>query len=194
MTEQSNADHRKLVARVRKTHPELIGEWTSLKNDERFPARNHLLRYGVAVPADAALATVGPLTIRQLTLFAHKATLGLYFEHFKAPLPDKGRFCAFWRTKEDFAKEGIPPMLLEMMKQYGTLEQGKWNAHEIFEYRFETNKSDGLFACLARLRGNLFVTGLAGNDVDGLEGLDAGWIKPTDLLGILTDARFEKKL
>lgn len=100
------------------------------------------------------------------------------------------------RDKEDFAKEGIRPDLLDMMKQYGTLEHGKWNVQEIFEYRYETNKAEGLFACLARLRGNLFVTGLIASDAKVIEGEDmpADWIKPPDLLTILTDARFEKKL
>jgi hypothetical protein len=76
---------------------------------------------------------------------------------------------AFWRTKEDFAVEGIPAELLEMMKHYGTLEQGKWNVHDTFEYRYQTNKPDGLFACLARSRGNLFVTGLVAGDARKIE-------------------------
>jgi hypothetical protein len=41
------------------------------------------------------------------------------------------------------------------------IQQGKWNARETFEYRFEVNKEDGLFACMARLRGGLFVAGFA---------------------------------
>jgi hypothetical protein len=66
---------------------------------------------------------------------------------------------ALWRSKEDFAK-GAPPELLEMMKQYGTLEQGKWNASETFEYRFNENRDEGLFMFLARFRGGLYVSGL----------------------------------
>jgi hypothetical protein len=57
-----------------------------------------------------------------------------------------------WTTKEDF-HNGAPAELLEMMQKYGTLEQGRWNANETFEYRFEVNEKEGLFACLARLRG-----------------------------------------
>jgi hypothetical protein len=194
--EQASADHTRLVARVRKNNPGLIREWTSLNIEDRLDAITHLRNYGVSVPADAGLASIGPLTIRQLNLFAHKVALALYFEHFKVPLSVNGRFCAFWRTKEDFAKGGIPPELLEMMKQYGTLEQGKWSAHEIFEYRYEINNTEGLFACLARLRGNLFVTGLVTEDATTLEGENMAddWIKPIDLLTILTDARFETKV
>jgi hypothetical protein len=41
-------------------------------------------------------------------IFAHKAVLALYFEHFRHPLPITGGVSAFWKTKEDFAPEGIP--------------------------------------------------------------------------------------
>jgi hypothetical protein len=191
--EQENVDHSRLVARIRKAHPELLKEWTSLKAHNRIGAIAHLQAYGVPVPPNPSLVSIGPLTIRQLNLFSHKVALGLYFEHFKVPLPDEGAFAAFWRTKEDFAVEGIPAELLEIMRQYGTLEQGKWNVHEIFEYRYQTNKPDGLFACLARFRGNLFVTGLVAGDARKVETLDSEWIKPSDLLGILSDARFEKR-
>jgi len=85
-------------------------------------------------------------------------------------------------------------MLLEMMKRYGTLEQGKWNVREIFEYRFEVNENEGLFACLARLRGVVFVTGFAVQDakiITADEGPD--WISPSDLLEMVNDPRFEKR-
>jgi hypothetical protein len=54
----------------------------------------HLRKHGVQAPADAGLVFIGPLTIRQLNLFAHKVALALYFEHFKVPLPEIGRFRA----------------------------------------------------------------------------------------------------
>jgi hypothetical protein len=145
-------------------------------------------------PADAGVAAIGPLTIRQLNLFSHKVVLGLYFEHFRELLPDTGRVCAYWRTKEDIPKGGLPPVLFEMMNQYGTLEQGKWNAREVFEYRFDVNENDGLFACLARLRGGLFVTGFAVKDAKAVVADDGpDWIVPSDLLGMISDPLFEKR-
>jgi hypothetical protein len=177
---------------MRKQAPELIHEWT--KPLDRIGAREHLEKHGVFVPAGAGMASIGPLTIRQLNLFAYKFVLGLYFEHFHMFLPDTGRVSGFWRTKEDFGREGIPAMLLEMMKQYGTLEQGKWNTREVFEYRYEINEKDGLFACLSRFRGNLFVTGFATRDGSQL-GADepSGWIQPSGLLNILDDPKFEDR-
>ena len=67
-------------------------------------------------------------------------------EYFREAVPNEGRVSAVWRSKEDFAKEGIPPALLDIMKRCGTLQQGKWNERKIFEYRFEVNPEDGLFA------------------------------------------------
>jgi hypothetical protein len=150
LTEKEKKDHTRLAAGVRTSHPELVAEWTKLNEAERLKAK---LEHNA--PANSGVAAIGPLTIRQLNLFSHKVVLGLYFEHFREVLPDAGRICAYWRSKEDIPKGGLPPILFEMMNRYGTLEQGKWNTREIFEYRFEVNESDGLFACLARLRGAL---------------------------------------
>ena len=192
-TEAASADHTRLIARVRKIHPDFINEWTKLDAAERTKARVHLQNHGVQVPADAGIASIGPLTIKQLNLFAHKVVLALYFEHFRTPVPNNGAISAYWRSKEDFAKDGIPQVLLDIMRQYGTLEQGKWNAREIFEYRYETNAKDGLFMCLARLRGSLFITGFAVSELASVADDGFDWVKPTDLLGMLNHPRFEKK-
>jgi hypothetical protein len=192
MAAQEHNDHRKLVAQVRRQAPDIVQEWT--QPIDRAKARAHLEDYGVHVPRDAGFATIGPLTISQLNLFAHKAVLALYFENFRKFLSNEGRVCAYWRTKEDFAREGIPPFLLEMMKRYGTLEQGKWNTRKIFEYRFEINEADGLFACLARLRGALFICGFVASDVGLIvEDVANGWIRPSQLLGTLNDPAFQKR-
>jgi hypothetical protein len=194
LTQTENDDHHRLVVRVRKQAPSLLKEWT--KPIDRMNARAHLEKHGVVVPEDAGMASIGPETIRQLNLFAYKFVLGLYFEHFGKLLLDTGRVAGFWRTKEDFGSSGIPTMLLEMMKRYGTLEQGQWNVREVFEYRYEANEKDGLFACLGRFRGNLFFSGFAVRNVSVLPEDDQnewGWIKPTKLLDILTDAKFDKR-
>jgi hypothetical protein len=186
-------DHTKLVAQVRMHHPEILNEWNNLNVFEKANARHQLIKHGVPVPNDAGLVNIGPLTIRHLNLFSHKVVLGLYFEHFKSLLSDAGRVAAYWRSKEDFARGGIPAELLEMMQKYGTLEQGKWNVREIFEYRFETNENDGLFMCLARFRGNFFVTGFAVRDAAVIENGEIDWIKPSELLGMLNNPAFEKR-
>jgi len=88
LSEKQRADHRRLVGGIRNNYPELIAEWVGLNLLDRLQARQHLLKQGVPVPANAALASIGPLTIRQMNLFSHKAILGLYFEHFRKPLGD----------------------------------------------------------------------------------------------------------
>jgi hypothetical protein len=154
------------------------------------------MQYGVPVPTDAGLVTIGPQTIRYLNLFAYKVALALYFERFQLPLPNKGRVSALWRSKEDFKNEGVPSALLEMMREYGTLEQGKWSARETFEYRFSENRNDGLFMCLSRFRGGLYTAGFATADESQLDQLtqDVDWIKPEELLGMINRAQFFKKL
>lgn len=159
---QSNRDHGKLAAQVCRQAPELIEEWMAIIDPrEKEQARDHLRSYGVSVPVDAGVVTIGPLTIRQLDLFAHKTTLALYFHHFHNPLPTKGVVAGYWRTKEDFAPTGIPQFLLNILPSYGTLRQGKWSEHETFEHRHALNEKDGIFGCFARFRRGLFVTGFA---------------------------------
>jgi hypothetical protein len=148
----------------------------------------------VPVPADAAIVTVGPLTIRQLNLVAHKATLALYFEHFRQRLPNTGSYCAFWKSKEDYVAEGIPHRLLDMLPAYGTLTQGRWNESETFEYRHAVNRDDGLFGFFARLRQGLFISGFAVNSDSYVPPEETDWVKPGDLLGLMDTPRFLKKL
>jgi hypothetical protein len=61
--------------------------------------------------------------------------------------------------------------------------QGKWNASETFEYRFDLNEKDGLFGCLARLRTGLFIAGFAIPNTELMtEEFGNDWIKPNELL------------
>lgn len=48
--------------------------------------------------------------------------------------------------------------------------------------------------CLARFRGNFFATGFAVRDAAIIENGDIEWIKPSDLLAMLDNPQFEKKL
>lgn len=140
--------------------------------------------------------SIGKLSIRYLNLFAYKVALGLYFEHFKTPLPNSGLVSAIWRTKEDFAKLGFPKELLEIFPKHSALRQGRWDTAKDFEYRFDLNEVDGLFGCLARFRAGLYITGFAVRDANILPPDSKGgdWIKPIELLNILDRIEFEHRL
>jgi hypothetical protein len=188
-------DYRRLIERLRKQDPDLVKEQEISDPFERERARQHLRNYGMPVPHDAGVATIGPHTIRQLNLFAHKAVLALHFEHIRQPLPITGRISAYWKTKEDFAHGGISPSLLAIMPEYGSLIQGKWNERETFEYRHAKNVEYGLFACFAKLRRGLFVTGFTVTDANVIVPDDnVEWMRPHDPLVLLEDPRFWKKL
>jgi len=198
-----NADHRelmdgsRLIARLRKQCPEVISEWTKHDLVGRERGRQHLLRNGVPVPIDAGIVSIGKISIRYLNLFAYKVALGLYFNHFQIPLPNSGLVSAIWRTKEDFAKSGIPKELLEIFPRYATLRQGRWDTSKDFEYRFDLNGAEGIFGCLARFRTGLYITGFAIKDADALpreEMSDEDWIHPNELLRIVDRPEFERRL
>jgi hypothetical protein len=196
LTAHSRTDHAKLAAQVKIQAPELVREWLGVDSpDKQLMARTHLMRHGVQVPRDAKFTTIGPLTIRQLNVFAHKVALALYFEHFGRMLTNCGRVQAIWRTKEDFHQNGIPSELLNLMGKYNALIQGRWNTAETFEYRYDLNPAEGLFGCFARFRQGLFVLGFAVEDERTLTyspDLDGNWIAPRELLG--ANPHFDKKL
>lgn len=194
-TRTSNFDHGKLANRARRQAPALVEEWLQFENPiQTIKGRNHLKDQGVPVPEDAAIVTIGPLTIQLLNLFAHKAVLALYFEHFRQPLSVDGAFCAFWTTKEDYARDGLPQSLLEMLPGYGTLIQGRWDERETFEYRHAVNSAEGLFGFFARLRRGLFISGFAVNGANKVSSNDIDWVKPGNLLNLLDSPRFQIKL
>jgi hypothetical protein len=186
-------DYTRLAAQIRTQAPELVGEWLSLDDAGNEKALEHLRNHGLLVPRGVSVATVGPLTIRQLNLFAHKATLALYFEHFRQPLPITGRVCTFWRSKEDFARDGIPFRLLEMFPFYATLAQGTWDERKTFEYRYDLNAKNGLFGCIAKLRQGLFMIGFAVTNAEELFTDDTDWISPDDPGTLLNCPRFQEK-
>jgi hypothetical protein len=189
-------DGSRLVKRLRKQYPEVIAEWTRHDGAGRERGRQHLLKNGVPVPPDARIVSIGKISIQHLNLFSYKIALALYFHHFKTPVPNSGLVSAIWRTKEDFAKLGVPRELLEIFPRYAALQQGKWDTSKDFEYRFDVNESDGLFGCLARFRTGLYITGFAVKDANTLSDDNKGidWIRPIELLNILTRTEFERRL
>jgi hypothetical protein len=175
--------------------PELLKEWREVDSPiKRAVARQHLTNHGVYAPLHATVVSIGQLTVRQLNLFAHKAVLALYFEHFRCPLSAEGAFCAFWKRREDYAVGGVPSDLLKMLPKYATLVQGRWDTREVFEYRHAINVDEGLFGFFARLRRGLFVSGFAVRSAADLPDASGDWVRPGDLLSLLGSPRFLKKL
>ena len=183
--EQERSDHSKLVRQVKIQAPELLDEWTAIDTNpfDRKGAIEHLRSYGVPVPDDAGVVSMGKQTIKQLNVFAHKVALCLYFEQAKTPLPNAGLISAHWRSKEDFAKDGIPELFAEIFPDVAALVQGQWDTSETFQYRYAINNENGLFGCFARFRTGLYTAGFGVREAAGLqEALEGKWIKPNQLL------------
>ena len=155
--------------------------------------RKHLERHGVHVPPGSWIVSIGPQTIQQLNLLARKATLALYFEHFRRPLGREGAYCAFWRTKDDFSASGIPEKLLEIFPKFNAMRQGAWDTRETFAYRHDLSIADDLFGFMARLRAGLYVVGLVVGDARHIENNDDGWTRPGDLLLALQEPDIGKR-
>jgi hypothetical protein len=189
----SNSDHASLVARLRKQAPEIVAEWTTFSLKQRIMGRRHLEAHGVSVPPGAGVVSLGLRSVQELNLFAHKATLALYFERFRRPLPLTGAFCAYWRSKEDYARNGVPNALLDLLPKYDTLVQGRWNTSEIFEYRYDFNDQEGLIGFIARLRTGMFISGFAVKDASLINNDDTDWLAAGDLLALMQTDRFKEK-
>ena len=178
-------DHRRLAARIRRQAPEIVAEWTAGAGDpfRASRGRRHLRRQGVPVPLEAEVVTIGPLTIRQLNLFAHKATLALYFHHFKRPLRAPQVYWCTWHTKEDF-HAGPPIDLLKMLPVDATLQQGSWSSNETFGYRYNINIEEDFFGFSAYLLRGLFVSGFVVPSIHLPED-DRRWFGPGDLAALI---------
>jgi hypothetical protein len=191
-TPQEQLDHARFARRVLVQAPTLRDEWMSIADDPvaSLRARAHLIAQGVRVPPGVSLATIGPETVGQLNLFAHKAVLAIYFHHFKRGLAPEGRVFASWRTKEDFARDGVPQIFFDMFSGHGAIAQGKWDEQKTFEYRFPTRMDDGLFGCLARFRQGFFVYGFTADNPGVLPQAElVEWVAPSEVLSISNNRR-----
>lgn len=178
ISEADHAVHAKLAHRIRRQAPEILREWTSISSlGERLRAKRHLRTYGVPIPDGVGLVAIKDETIRQLNVFAYKATLALYWEHFRRPLGSGAMCYGTFKTKEDFAAAGPPRNVLELLPQYASLTQGEWNTREIFEYRHGANRDEGLFGFFARFRSGLYVSGFVVEDPGRLPNEPEGWLR-----------------
>ena len=76
-----------------------------------------------------------------------------------------GKACAaYWRTKEDFARDGVPKIFFDMFPNYGTISQGGWDERKTFEYLYATGTEEGVFGCLARFHQGFFAYGFTVDD------------------------------
>ena len=195
LTPAEAEDYRRLAARLRNQAPLIVQEWMETDNPlHQIVGRVHLRRHGVPVPDDAAIVSIGKLTIQQLNLFAHKVVRALFFEHFRKPLSNTGAIWAVWRQKEDLIAYGLPSDMLRLMPNYGALVQGRWSASDAFEYRHAINKQEGLFGFIARFRRGFFVQGFAAEDNSKLPFDLEDWVQAPDLLTLLETPRFLKKV
>jgi hypothetical protein len=78
--EQERENHSKLVRQVKIQAPELLDEWTAINANplDRKGAIDHLRSYGIAVPDDAGVASIGKQTIKQLNICAQSCALSLF--------------------------------------------------------------------------------------------------------------------
>ena len=77
---------------------------------------------------------------------------------------EAGSVCAYWRTKEDFARDGVPKIFFDMFPNYGTISQGGWDERKTFEYLYATGTEEGVFGCLARFHQGFFAYGFTVDD------------------------------
>lgn len=190
------ADYKKLANRLKYQAPDIVAEWLKHSTGvQQKRARRHLEASGVWVDPQGKIATIGPLTIPQLHLFAHKLLLAVFFDHMKHPVPPKGMISALFKTKEDVAVEGIPAEVKDHLGPNLYLSQGQgFSTRDQFEYRIASGENGKVFQVLARIRFGLIVAGFVVTEPDLLDpDARAGWITPPSLPSILADPEFRRK-
>lgn len=147
------ADHKKLTRRLKYQAPGIVDEWLEMSSGtQQKRARRHLQNEGISVPYEGNLVSIGPQTIPQLNLFAHKLTLAMYFDETRQSLPVNGLVSANMFTKEDVEVYGIPYELKKYLGDSKSLSQGDWDTRLQFEFRTAMSDDCNAFQVLARLR------------------------------------------
>lgn len=187
-------DHARLAARLRTQALAIVKEMTSMAPEEKKEARQTLIDAGVHVPNPAGLVAIGPLTIKQLNLFAHRVAAAIYFAKLGTGVGADGLVWASWRTKEDLQIAGLPQEFLQMLPKTDFLKQGEWSTQDTFEYRYQINDVDQLLGVVARFRRALFVIGLCVGPKNREHfANDKDWISPATLDRIVIDQNYEKR-
>jgi hypothetical protein len=187
-----SSDHAKLAAQLRRQAPDVLCEWLSAGAIERKRVRRTFESRGMALP-NQAYSKLSSKTWPHLHLFAHKLTLGLYFERTKRCLSSPGAARAWVRLKEAVALEGIPQEVLHLVGSPTPLVQGQWTTAGQFEWREAYNKEEGVYLHVSKLRAGSFIVGVVVEDIKSLGELDTSeWVQPGALSDILKMERLKK--
>ena len=129
-TEASGQETKKLMREVARNHPGFLEELVPTGTQ-----RTTFTRHQRSLPQGTApLNARGPLLTSAMTTFAAKLALALHFEVTGNIVSSAGVVAARWYPNHQVYRGGIPPILLKLVGDPGTLVQGKRTVGNQFLY------------------------------------------------------------
>ena len=110
-------------------------------------------------------------------MFASKLGMALFREHVGQPLPMQGKVYTRCYLSAGLLQTQVDAMRA-ILPLAGTLQQGKFQVHEQFEYRFNCDERS-INAALARFQKGLYVFTIAASEPDKYQ---LRVVAPTDAL------------
>ena len=130
---------RKLMSQVDKNRhgllDELMPSWRQQYDFENFRHLDIPQGWGV-------LNAGGPMLNQSVQIFGAKLCKALHYEHTNKIVPKSGEIYVRWFSNYDRMTGNIPDSLISQLPEPRSLEQGKWNVRDQFEYSFFVHENE----------------------------------------------------
>lgn len=180
-------EFRKLGKAITRNNPEVSDEWFTTNRRAKQKVRFFAAKHGINYGEEPGAIAFGPNSTKHFNLFAHKLTLGLFYDCTGQILSERGGFIAFFQPKEVILEHGLPQFILQSLGPLDTLKQARWELIEQFRYRWGWNPDEGVFGHVSLFRAAFAVIGFAIADMSLLKTAEdrSGLLKPTELFDVL---------
>ena len=139
---------QKIFQGVRNNQPDAITYLAGVESHPLYRSKLvYMPPYAYKVKVDERIWT------KYLNAWAAKQALALYFLATGSPLSERGIAYVNWYTNYQLFEDSYPKDLIDLLGQYKTLSNGKFEVSEQFEYRFDLiDQPAALFAAMGMHR------------------------------------------
>ena len=161
-TEAERNEIARIMHAVNNNNPGLL--------QEMFPSRRQERKFQNqrgSLPADAAgvLNVNGTRLNKTIQAFGAKLGLALHYVHTGRIVPVDGGVAVRWYSNHDAVTGQIPDKLFQILGPARTLEQGKWNVADQFNYSFGMGEGGNSAAYFSTFRKSFAVLSWVSTDI-----------------------------
>ncbi len=166
-SDAENEETARIIHAVNNNFPNVLREMTPSRRQERqFESEKASLPEGAA----GVLNVSGPHLNRSIQIFGAKMGFALFYQKVGKILPKAGGVAVRWYSNHDAIAGKIPEELLRILGPEETLQQGRWNVNDQFNYSFAMPSSRRAAAFFSTFRKSFAVLSWASVDVQSFSG------------------------